>query len=83
MTDSPLADAYVGLPSQSRYDYSPITERPGYDWPGGRRLAVYFAINVEHFAFGNGMGPSFSPETSNDGIQRSYAWRDYGVRVGG
>jgi hypothetical protein len=27
-----------------------------YSWPGGKRLAVYFAINLEHFEFGKGMG---------------------------
>ena len=32
---------------QSRYGYSPITERPDYFWPGGKRLAVYFVLGVE------------------------------------
>ena len=27
------------LPRHDRYDYSPITERKDYSWPGGRRLA--------------------------------------------
>ncbi|HEU4370169.1 MAG TPA: polysaccharide deacetylase, partial [Methylomirabilota bacterium] len=29
------------LPTHGRYDYSSITTRPDYAWPGGRRLAVY------------------------------------------
>ena len=64
-----------------RYDYSPITERPPFSWPEGKRLAFYVALNVEDFSFGEGLGhtptalgPSPDP--------RNYAWRDYGLRVG-
>jgi peptidoglycan/xylan/chitin deacetylase (PgdA/CDA1 family) len=69
------------LPAHGRYDYSCIEERPAYDWPGGRRLAFYIALNIEHFAFGTGIG--IDP-TSRDGpqTQRNWAWRDYGNRVG-
>lgn len=64
-----------------RYDYSPIIERPVYDWPGGKRLAVYIALNIEHFSFGEGLGHSpTSPGREPD--VRNYAWRDYGLRVG-
>ena len=31
------------LPSHGRYDYVPITRRADYDWPEGKRLAVYHA----------------------------------------
>ena len=44
------------LPAHSRYDYVPITKRPAYDWPEGKRLAVTFNNNIEHFAFGAGLG---------------------------
>ena len=44
------------LRDHGRYPYSPIIDRPGYDWPGGRRLAVYVGYNLEHFAFGEGLG---------------------------
>ncbi len=44
------------LPHHDRYGYVPITQRPDYSWPDGRRLAVYFALNIEHFAFGAGLG---------------------------
>jgi len=69
------------LKSHDRYDYSAIVSRPDYSWPGGRRLAVHFSLNVEHFAFGEGMGNDYAaphPHPNN----RSYAWRDYGNRVG-
>ena len=32
------------LPHHDRYDYSPITERPDWSWPDGKRLAVYIAV---------------------------------------
>ena len=31
------------LREHGRYGYSPIVERPDYDWPEGKRLAVYIA----------------------------------------
>jgi hypothetical protein len=44
------------LPGHTRYVYSPIVERKDYSWPGGKRLAFYVALNIEHFAFGAGLG---------------------------
>ena len=44
------------LPEHNRYDYSAIHKRPVYDWPEGKRLAVFFSNNIEHFAFGAGLG---------------------------
>jgi peptidoglycan/xylan/chitin deacetylase (PgdA/CDA1 family) len=69
------------LPAHGRYDYSAIENRRDYDWPGGKRLAFYVAINIEHFAFRAGRG---ADPTNRGGPQttRNYAWRDYGVRVG-
>ncbi len=69
------------LKSHGRYDYSPITERPDYSWPDGKRLAVYLALNIERFSFGEGLGHTptqLGPEPD----VRNYAWRDYGLRVG-
>ena len=69
------------LKTHNRYAYSPITERPDYDWPGGKRLAIYFALNIEHFSFGEGLGHTPThPGTPPD--VRNYSWRDYGLRVG-
>lgn len=69
------------LPAHGRYDYLPITRRPVYDWPEGKRLAVYLCNNIEHFAFGRGLGTD-STGPSAEQSQRNYAWRDYGNRVG-
>lgn len=69
------------LRSHGRYDYAPITRRPGYSWPGGRRLAVYLGFNIEHFAFGEGLGAALGPRTPEPDVL-NYSWRDYGNRVG-
>jgi allantoinase len=48
--------ASTELPRHARYDYSPITERKDYSWPGGKRLAFCVTTNIECFAFGKGRG---------------------------
>lgn len=68
------------LATHARYAYSAISRRPDYSWPGDRRLAVYVAINLEHFEFGRGMGARLAPSAEPDVL--NYAWRDYGNRVG-
>ena len=64
-----------------RYDYSPIRGRPRYAWPNGAGLAVYIAVNLEHFAFGEGLGAELAPGGPQPDVL-NYAWRDYGNRVG-
>ena len=64
------------------FGYSPITQRPALDWPGGARVAAYIGLNVEHFLIDR---PSTSiwPGTADlvpDAL--NYGWRDYGPRVG-
>lgn len=69
------------LPSHGRYSYSAIVGRPVYDWPGAKRLAVYLGVNLEHFAFGTGLGAELAPGGPQPDVL-NYAWRDYGNRVG-
>ena len=69
------------LRTHDRYDYVPLRGRPDYSWPGGRRLAVYFALNLEHFSFGEGLGAELSPGGPQPDVL-NFAWRDYGNRVG-
>jgi len=69
------------LKTHGRYDYSAISRRPDYSWPGGKRLAVHIALNVEHFAFGEGLGNDYAVPHPQPNT-RSFAWRDYGNRVG-
>ncbi len=69
------------LAAHGRYAYSPITARADFAWPEGRRLAVYVALNLEHFAFGEGLGAELAPGGPPPDVL-NYAWRDYGNRVG-
>ncbi|QDP72117.1 hypothetical protein FOG18_05820 [Legionella israelensis] len=70
------------LKRHHRYSYSPIIERPVFDWPNHTRLAFYIALNIEHFSFGEGLGATLTPETRSQPDVLNYAWRDYGNRVG-
>ena len=69
------------LPGHGRYEYSSITRRPDYSWPGGHRLAVYVALNIEAFGFGVGKGAAIAPPDQAQS-HSIYSWRDYGNRVG-
>lgn len=69
------------LRTHDRYDYVPLRGRADYTWPAGRRLAVYFALNLEHFSYGEGLGAELAPGGPHPDIL-NYAWRDYGNRVG-
>jgi peptidoglycan/xylan/chitin deacetylase (PgdA/CDA1 family) len=71
----------MDLKHHGRYDYVPLRGRPDYSWPEGKRLAVYFALNLEHFSFGEGLGAELAPGGPQPDVM-NYAWRDYGNRVG-
>jgi allantoinase len=71
----------VKLSHHGRYEYVPLRGRKDYSWPEGRRLAVYFALNLEHFAFGEGLGAELAPGGPQPDVL-NFAWRDYGNRVG-
>ena len=51
------------LASHDRYKYSGIGTRPKYRWPGGKSLALYVALNAEHFPFGAPGGIDLDRET--------------------
>jgi allantoinase len=71
------------LPSHGRFEYSAITSRPRFTWPGEARLALYVAVNVEHFTYGqSGLGVSYSPGLPHPNTY-NWAWREYGNRVAG
>jgi len=65
-----------------RFPYSAITARPDFTWPGGKRLAVYTALCLEHFSYGTGGGLPYSPGLKHPNSY-NYGWREYGNRVGG
>ncbi|MBA4741852.1 MAG: polysaccharide deacetylase family protein [Azoarcus sp.] len=64
-----------------RFPYRAIHHGADHDWPGGARLAVYLGFNVEHFAFGEGLGAKIGPVSPEPDVL-NYAWREYGNRVG-
>ncbi len=69
------------LPTHGRYEYSNITKRADYFWPEQKRLAVYVAVNIEQFAYGEGIGAAIAPPEQAHS-HSVYSWRDYGNRVG-
>lgn len=69
------------LPAHGRFNYSAITQRPNYRWSNGAGLAVYIGFNIEHFAFGEGMGAMIGPASPQPDVL-NYSWREYGNRVG-
>lgn len=69
------------LPTGDRFAYSPIVRRPHYRWPDGSGLAVYLGFNIEHFAFGEGLGACIGPASPQPDVL-NYSWREYGNRVG-
>lgn len=69
------------LPTHGRFDYSALPKRPDYSWPGGKRLAMYIALNVETFGFGMEMGPVLGGALPMPD-HRNWSWREYGNRIG-
>jgi peptidoglycan/xylan/chitin deacetylase (PgdA/CDA1 family) len=83
MPMSAHAQTFGPMRRSGRYDDTYIFDRKPFTWPGGKKLAVWFAPNVEvwHYdvAFGVGVAPNptnYVPDAYN------YAWREYGLRVG-
>jgi peptidoglycan/xylan/chitin deacetylase (PgdA/CDA1 family) len=74
-------NVFPPIPSSGRFAYSAITQRPDFNWPDGKRLAVYIAFNLEHFAFGEGLGAGIGPSSPQPDVL-NYSWREYGNRVG-
>ena len=72
---------FAPIPDSGRLPYSAITRRADFAWPGGRRLAFYIGFNLEHFAFGEGLGAGIGPASPQPDVL-NYSWREYGNRVG-
>lgn len=77
-TPAPLP---MPLRQHGRYAYHPIVERPDFCWPDGKRLAVFFALNLEHYAFAEGIAEDLVPGIPAPDVLNN-SWRDYGNRVG-
>ena len=64
-----------------RYDFNAIASRPTGAWPNGARLAFYVALNLEQYAFGEGLVEDLVPPLGQPDVM-NYSWRDWGNRVG-
>ncbi|WP_439548150.1 polysaccharide deacetylase family protein [Falsiroseomonas sp.] len=69
------------LKTHGRYAHRSIEDRPRFRWPGGKGLALYVALNVEHYAFGEGLVEDLVPGGTQPDVLNN-AWREYGTRVG-
>lgn len=69
------------LRSHGRYPYWPITQAPPFRWPRGDGLAVYVALNLEHYAFGEGMLDELVPLGPQPDVL-NFSWLEWGNRVG-
>ena len=71
----------MSLRPNPRYPYSAITQRADYSWPEEKRLAVYIALNVEQYRFGEGIIEELVPAGPQPDVL-NYSWCDYGTRAG-
>lgn len=63
-----------------RWDFQPLPAgRPA--WPGGKNLAVYLALGLEDYRFGEGQTEDLLPGVPQPDLVNA-SWRDYGNRVG-
>jgi allantoinase len=79
--EKPADPASRALAHHGFFDYQGIRGRPDYHWPGNKRLAVYLGFNLEHFAFGEGLGANLAPPSAQPDVL-NHSWREYGNRVG-
>lgn len=71
----------MSLPGHGRYAYAPITQPPRFRWPRGRGLAVVVALNLEAYAFGEGILDELVPASPHPDVL-NHSWLEYGNRVG-
>ncbi len=70
---------------QQRFNYSAISQRPRWELPDGKRLAVYSVVNVEEWDIEKPIAREYV--TSPAGVTTvpnvpNWAWHEYGMRVG-
>ncbi|MGE0417952.1 MAG: polysaccharide deacetylase family protein [Acetobacteraceae bacterium] len=69
------------LATHGRYPFVPITRRRLPHWPDGRRLAVCVTLNLEVYAFGEGLKEDIVPGLGTPDVLNC-SWNEYGNRVG-
>jgi allantoinase len=73
--------ALFPLRQHGRYEDNPIVSRSHFAWPQGEGLAVYVALNLEQYAFGEGLVEDLVPGIPAPDVLNN-SWREYGNRVG-
>jgi allantoinase len=58
-----------------------LPARPARFWPGKAGLAVYVALNLESYPFGEGLSEDLVPGAGQPDVL-NWSWREYGNRVG-
>ncbi|MDO8212065.1 polysaccharide deacetylase family protein [Conexibacter sp. CPCC 206217] len=69
-------------PRTPPYRYSPIVARPPLVYPGGKRMAFYVGMNIEHFHAGVRSTSRAAVTAALPVDVLNHGWRDYGTRVG-
>jgi allantoinase len=64
------------------YDYLPYRDRPKITWPGGARVALWVAPNIEFYELDPPANPQRAPWARPHPDVLAYSHRDYGNRVG-
>jgi hypothetical protein len=63
------------------FAYSAVIDRPKFEWPNGKRLAVWVIPNIEFFALDEKV-PAAAGGSGRAPDIMGWAARDYGNRVG-
>lgn len=71
----------MNLRHPGRFDETPLPARKPRFWPGGETLAVYVALNLEAYPFGEGLSEDIVPGAGQPDVL-NWSWREYGNRVG-
>jgi len=69
------------LRTHNRYPFEPIVSRRVAPWPDGKGLAIYVALNLEIYAFGEGLKEDIVPGLGTPDVL-NYSWNEYGNRIG-
>ena len=73
---------YTPQPDPGLYDYLPYDRRPKLEWPGGAKIAVWIAPNIEFYELQPPVNPKRTPWARPVPDVLAYSHRDYGNRVG-
>jgi allantoinase len=66
---------------EERWAYSPIATRPTFSWPDGKKLALWIAVNIEHYEF-IPERPAAWPRLGTPPDVKNYSHRELSARVG-